>query len=89
MEEAYKSFGELSGYETEGQDYAVRICLRNGRVLVMAPHGGKIEPGTAEIAVLRPNVRVSVSLPYGQDSVPWHASRPPHLRMLFDGGTYA
>jgi len=44
------SFGELSYNETEGQDYAIRTCLRNSPVLVMAPHSGKIEPGTAEIA---------------------------------------
>ena len=50
MLKAYKSFEELSDQETEGQDYAIRTCLRNGAVLVMALHGGKIEPGTAEIA---------------------------------------
>ena len=50
MVKTWRNFGELAGQETEGQDYAIRICLRNGPVLVMAPHGGKIEPGTAEIA---------------------------------------
>jgi phage replication-related protein YjqB (UPF0714/DUF867 family) len=50
MVKAYKSFGELSYNESEGQDYVIRTCLRNSPVLVMAPHGGKIEPGTAEIA---------------------------------------
>jgi len=50
MVESYKSFGELEGRETEGQDYTIRSCLRNSPVLVMAPHGGKIEPGTTEIA---------------------------------------
>ena len=50
MAKVYKSFGELSDQETEGQDYAIRICLRNDPVLVMAPHGGKIEPGTTEVA---------------------------------------
>jgi len=46
----YKSFDELAGQELEGQDYTVRIRLRNSPVLVMAPHGGKIEPGSGEIA---------------------------------------
>ena len=50
MVRAYKSFGEFAGQETEGKDYTIRTCLRNSRVLVMAPHGGKIEPGTTEIA---------------------------------------
>ena len=34
----------------EGQDYRIRIELKDPRVLVMAPHGGKIEPATAEVA---------------------------------------
>jgi phage replication-related protein YjqB (UPF0714/DUF867 family) len=34
----------------EGQDYAIRIELRDPRVLILAPHGGKIEPATAEVA---------------------------------------
>ena len=50
MVKAYRSFGELSGQEIEGQDYRIRTCLRNSPFLVMAPHGGKIEPGTTEIA---------------------------------------
>ena len=50
MVKAYRSFGELSGQEIEGQDYRIRTCLRNSPFLVMAPHGGKIEPGTTDIA---------------------------------------
>jgi phage replication-related protein YjqB (UPF0714/DUF867 family) len=33
----------------EGRDYRIRIELRDPRVLIMAPHGGRIEPATAEI----------------------------------------
>jgi phage replication-related protein YjqB (UPF0714/DUF867 family) len=47
---SYRSFKELSQYEVEGQDYRIRIELRDPRVLIMAPHGGKIEPMTAEIS---------------------------------------
>ncbi len=47
---SYTSFNELADHETEGQDYRIRIELRDPRVLIMAPHGGKIEPTTAEIA---------------------------------------
>jgi len=50
MTSSYRSFDELKNQETEGQDYQVRAQRRNGRVLIMAPHGGKIEPMTSEIA---------------------------------------
>jgi phage replication-related protein YjqB (UPF0714/DUF867 family) len=47
---SYRNFRELADHETEGQDYRIRIELRDPRILIMAPHGGKIEPTTAEIA---------------------------------------
>ena len=47
---SYMSFKELVHREVEGQDYRIRIESRDPRVLIMAPHGGKIEPTTAEIA---------------------------------------
>ena len=47
---SYESFRELADHEVEGQDYRIRIELRDPRVLIMAPHGGKIEPTTVEIA---------------------------------------
>lgn len=47
---SYRSFKELSDHEVEGQDYRIRIELRDPCVLIMAPHGGKIEPMTAEIS---------------------------------------
>jgi len=46
----YKSFKDLEEHEVEGQDYQIRMNLRDGPVLVIAPHGGKIEPMTAKIA---------------------------------------
>ncbi len=46
---SYTSFKELASHEVEGQDYRVRIELRDPHVLIMAPHGGKIEPTTAEV----------------------------------------
>ncbi|WP_041284772.1 poly-gamma-glutamate hydrolase family protein [Desulfoscipio gibsoniae] len=50
MSDRYGSFRELQTYEKEDRDY--RIKVRNGKypVLIMAPHGGKIEPYTADIA---------------------------------------
>jgi phage replication-related protein YjqB (UPF0714/DUF867 family) len=47
---SYRSFKELTECEVEGQDYRIRIDVRDPGVLIMAPHGGKIEPMTAEIA---------------------------------------
>jgi phage replication-related protein YjqB (UPF0714/DUF867 family) len=47
---SYTSFKELATHEVEGQDYRVRIKLRDLRVLIMAPHGGSIEPTTEIIA---------------------------------------
>ncbi len=47
---AYSSFKELWDHEVEGQDYRIRIELRDPHVLIMAPHGGKIEPTTEVIA---------------------------------------
>jgi phage replication-related protein YjqB (UPF0714/DUF867 family) len=50
MTSSYRSFDELRDQETEGKDYQVRSHWREERVLIMAPHGGKIEPMTSEIA---------------------------------------
>lgn len=50
MVASYKNFKELAEREIEGRDYQIRMDLRDGRFLVMAPHGGRIEPGTTEIA---------------------------------------
>ncbi len=47
---SYRSFEELRWHEVEGRDYRIRIKMRDPRVLIMAPHGGKIEPTTATIA---------------------------------------
>jgi phage replication-related protein YjqB (UPF0714/DUF867 family) len=50
MASSYKSFKELSNQEGEGKDYQIRICSREKGVVILAPHGGKIEPMTSEIA---------------------------------------
>ncbi len=47
---SYRSFKELTEREVEGQDYRIRIESRDPRLLIVAPHGGKIEPMTAEIS---------------------------------------
>ena len=47
---SHKSFRELANREVEGLDYRIRFEVREPRVLIMAPHGGRIEPATAEVA---------------------------------------
>jgi phage replication-related protein YjqB (UPF0714/DUF867 family) len=46
----YRNFAELSAHEVEGVDYRIVEVVRPSRVLVLAPHGGRIEPTTSEIA---------------------------------------
>lgn len=46
----YGSFAELAAHEREAQDYQIRWHTRPSPYLILAPHGGKIEPGTSEIA---------------------------------------
>jgi phage replication-related protein YjqB (UPF0714/DUF867 family) len=50
MTSPYKNFEELAQQEVEGKDYQIKFLLRDERVLIMAPHGGKIEPTTTMIA---------------------------------------
>jgi len=50
MSSPYKNFEELAQQEVEGKDYQIKFHLRDERVLIMAPHGGKIEPTTSMIA---------------------------------------
>ena len=45
-----RSFKDLAKKHVEGRDYQIIIASKRSRVLVIAPHGGKIEPGTSEIA---------------------------------------
>jgi phage replication-related protein YjqB (UPF0714/DUF867 family) len=46
----YKDFRTLSGKETEGVDYRICVVERTSPAAIVAPHGGRIEPGTSEIA---------------------------------------
>jgi phage replication-related protein YjqB (UPF0714/DUF867 family) len=46
----YRDFGELAQKEIYGIDYSIEILRRPSHVVIVAPHGGAIEPGTSEIA---------------------------------------
>jgi len=48
--DTYGSFAELKNYERQNKDYQISICDVKSRITIIAPHGGKIEPGTSDIA---------------------------------------
>ena len=49
--DAYTNFAELKEAEREGADFRVYVQRREGTsIAVLAPHGGRIEPGTSEVA---------------------------------------
>ncbi len=48
--ERYRSYKELKKNEILGQDYRIRNRDGSSGIVVIAPHGGGIEPGTTEIA---------------------------------------
>lgn len=50
MADKYSCFAELAANERAGVDYEIRVENRGTPVAIIAPHGGRIEPGTLEIA---------------------------------------
>jgi len=46
----YRNFTDLSREERHGVDYRICVIPCNTDVAIIAPHGGKIERGTSEIA---------------------------------------
>jgi phage replication-related protein YjqB (UPF0714/DUF867 family) len=49
----YASFAALAAGEVAGKDYQINVLDRaHSRALIIAPHGGSIENGTSELAVL-------------------------------------
>jgi len=48
----YKNFQQLSLYEKEEEDFEIRYIFRSSEILIMAPHGGMIEPYTGTLAEL-------------------------------------
>jgi len=47
----YGSLSALRQHEAEGIDYRIRMEDRSSRVVVIAPHGGFIEPATSQITL--------------------------------------
>ena len=50
MPDQYANFHELQLHEQEGVDYRITASRHWHQVLIIAPHGGKIEPYTSQIA---------------------------------------
>lgn len=51
QQDKYPSFAELSQHEVEGRDYRIRAApVEGAEVAILAPHGGKIEFLTSELA---------------------------------------
>ena len=46
----YHSYELLKKSEKQNEDYTIQVKNRSPQYLIMAPHGGGIEPGTTEIA---------------------------------------
>ncbi len=52
MSDKYVSFRELAACETEGVHFRIRVIDRASPIVIVAPHGGNIEPGTSQTAAL-------------------------------------
>ena len=50
MPDSYSNFRELQLYEQDGLDYRINVSRNWHEVLIIAPHGGKIEYYTSQIA---------------------------------------
>lgn len=50
MQDRYPNFAALAQAERRGEDYDFRLVDRGTAIVIIAPHGGFIEPGTTEIA---------------------------------------
>ncbi len=46
----YRNFAHLKNHEIESQDYRIRVRERESGTVILAPHGGRIERGTSQIA---------------------------------------
>ena len=50
MPDSYSNFRELQSYEQEGRDYQIKTSRNWHPAIIVAPHGGNIEPYTSQIA---------------------------------------
>lgn len=52
MPDLYNSYAQLRACEAEGRDYRIHAVDKASPIVIVAPHGGLIEPGTFELARL-------------------------------------
>ena len=52
MSDLYGSYADLAAGEAEGVHYRIRVIDRASPIVVVAPHGGRIEAGTSQTAAL-------------------------------------
>jgi phage replication-related protein YjqB (UPF0714/DUF867 family) len=52
MADQYSCYADLRACEPEGTSFRIRVVERNSAIAIIAPHGGRIEPGTSETAAL-------------------------------------
>jgi phage replication-related protein YjqB (UPF0714/DUF867 family) len=52
VSDLYNSYAELRACEEEGRHYRIHAIDRASPIVIVAPHGGLIEPGTFEVARL-------------------------------------
>ena len=50
IDDTYVDFAALASNEMFDRDYTFRVQRRDSGTIVIAPHGGGIEPGTSEVA---------------------------------------
>jgi phage replication-related protein YjqB (UPF0714/DUF867 family) len=61
--DVYRNFAGLSEAEREDLDFRITAVKRKGSsIVIVAPHGGKIEPGTSEVAKEVANNDLSLAL---------------------------
>ena len=48
--DTYSCFAELKNHEERNKDFKISISDVGSGITIIAPHGGKIEPGTSDIA---------------------------------------
>lgn len=49
-QDTYSCFAELDNHEERDKDYKISAVEVGSSITIIAPHGGKIEPGTSDIA---------------------------------------
>lgn len=60
VQKPYRTMQELAFKEREGVDFTRTFVDRNSSVVIVAPHGGNLEPGTSEIAERLADANLSV-----------------------------